>query len=304
MNKKKSFFDIASKVFWLLLIVIAIMSILHLDFGIFETQKIAEEIVFNDSISDIIQIDSIHSFIEDDSLKVDDRIQFEWMWSSFDDKKYQLLFQLNKNQVINASINRENSNNAGGTLYQELYEYDRKILQSMIEGYKAIIKNNNLDYYAALDMVVTSIQSIPYTLVLDSEGIMYKGEWVKCPCQTAFGYFKGNCSVMPNGDGCCNDIEPWGVFSPVEFATRKTGDCDTRSLFAFTILKNLGFEVAVMGSRNEGHSVLGVKVPSIPGDGRRGDELDAREYFLWELTSYGHRLGDYIKGNDWEIEYN
>lgn len=304
MNTKNSFFDVASKVFWLLLIVIAIMSIFHLDFGIFKTQKIAEEIVLTDSLSEVIQIDSGQSVIDDDTLKNIEWVNLQWEWTSFDNRKYKLSFQIDKKQVFNASANRQNSNSAGGTLYAELYEFDKNILQNMIDGYRNIIKENNLDYYSALNMVVTSIQSIPYTLVLNSEGIKYKGEWVKCPCQTEFGYFKGNCSVMPNGDGCCNDIEPWGVFSPVEFATRKTGDCDTRSLFAYTILSHLGFDVAIMGSRGQGHSVLGVKVSAIPGDGRRGDELSAREYFLWELTSYGHRLGGYIKGNDWTIEYN
>lgn len=302
MKNNVSLFSIATKLFWVLVLLVSIMSILHLDFGLFKTEQVAEEFVYNDSISRINDIDSINEPI--DSLEVTNLVDYHWNWQSFDGKKYELNFQLDRNEVETASINRENSNNGGSTLYQELYEYDKKILQNMVEGYKKIIKSNNLEYYAALDMIVTSIQSIPYTLVLDADGIVFNGKRVKCPCQTPFGYFKGNCSVLPNGDGCCNDVEPWGVYSPVEFATKKTGDCDTRSLFAYTILTDLGFDAAVMGSDSESHSVLGVKVPKIPGDGRRGDVYGAREYYLWELTSYGHKLGGYISGDDWKIELN
>jgi hypothetical protein len=94
------------------------------------------------------------------------------------------------------------------------------------------------------------------------------------------------------------------VYSPVEFAVQQTADCDTRSLFAYTILKRLGFDVAIMSSREEWHSVLGVSVPNVPGDGKRGNIGNARNYFLWELTSYGHALGQYIDGSDWKIALN
>ena len=29
-------------------------------------------------------------------------------------------------------------------------------------------------------------------------------------------------------NGCCNDVDPFGVYSPFEFAYKKTGDCDTK----------------------------------------------------------------------------
>jgi hypothetical protein len=60
-----------------------------------------------------------------------------------------------------------------------------------------------------------------------------------------------------------------------------------------------------MVSENEGHSVLGVRIPGqSPGDGRRGNIGEARSYFLWELTAENMVLGETIKGNDWEIAIN
>jgi hypothetical protein len=61
----------------------------------------------------------------------------------------------------------------------------------------------------------------------------------------------------------------------------------------------MGYDVSVMLSDNEHHSVLGVKVPWLPGDGRTGNYLEGRDYYLWELTAYGPVLGQYIQGSDW-----
>lgn len=301
MIKNARFFSVASKVFWAFIVLLIIMSFLHLDFGLFRTEKVADEIAFIDSATSIDPIDTMR--VQSDSIAKIDYVQYKWGWQSFDGKKYLLKFSLQKDKVLKASLNRSSSTNRSEDLYRQLYSFDRNVLVNMIEGYKRIIKTEALNYYTALNMVITSIQSIPYTLVLTSSGIKFKGEWVKCPCETNFGVFKENCKALPDGDGCCNNVDPWGVFSPVEFATRKTGDCDTRSLFAFTILKELGYDVAVMGSDEESHSVLGVKVPGIPGDGVRGSDVVGRQYFLWELTSYGHKLGTNVKGNDWVVSF-
>lgn len=299
MKNKTSFFNLASKTFWALIALVVVLSLLHLDFGIFRTNKVADEIAYIDTVSTIILTDTIHQQI--DSTKKNEFANYTWKWSSFDGKKYQLNFSINKNLIIESSERRSSSSNVSTELYRGLYSFDRMVLANMVLGYKNIIRQEGLNYYSALNMVVTSIQSIPYTLVLNSAGIEYRGEMVKCPCQTNFGYFKGKCAVLADGKGCCNDVEPWGVYSPVEFATRRTGDCDTRSLFAFTILKELGYDVAIMGSEEEGHSVLGVKVSGIPGDGIRGSDIVGRDYFLWELTSYGHKLGTNVGGNDWIV---
>jgi hypothetical protein len=220
-----------------------------------------------------------------------------WKWKDFNGTGYILNFRIKKNDYLFSRQQRINSENYSGELYSEMYLNDNKLLDDMINSYKNIIQNKGLSPYDSMEMIVTSIQSISYTYVLTSEpkcGDLESNQQIP----------RENCAVSSDPCGCCENVIPFAVYTPVEFAVQRTADCDTRSLFAYTILKRLGFDVAVMVSRNEVHSVLGVSVPNIPGDGRRGNVGIAKKYFLWELTAYGPVLGQNIDGNDWEVALN
>ena len=160
-----------------------------------------------------------------------------------------------------------------------------------LQQMKKYMKGNNLDYMNALEYVCSSIQDIPYTLILN--------ETNGCPCEQDFGSFSANCKVQSDGRGCCDDVMPFGVYSPFEFVYKETGDCDTRALLAFTILKEMWFDVAVMVSENMGHSVLGVANIGRAGDSF-GTNLYGKKYYLWELTNNSWRFGYGVEGNDWK----
>ena len=66
------------------------------------------------------------------------------------------------------------------------------------------------------------------------------------------------------------------------------GDCDTRSLYAFTILKELGIPASVWISETYGHSVLGVGLPVGNGFYK---EINGVKHYAVELTAKGFRLG-------------
>ena len=145
----------------------------------------------------------------------------------------------------------------------------------------------------ALEYVCSSIQDIPYTLILNENN--------GCPCEQDFGSFSANCKVQSDGRGCCDAVMPSGIYSPFEFVYKETGDCDTRALLAYTILKEMGFDVAVMVmiKENSGHSVLGVA--NIGGAGNSyGTNLYGKKYYLWELTNNWFRFGVSVDGNDWK----
>ena len=203
-------------------------------------------------------------------------------------------FKIRKKDYIFSMQQRIGSTKSGSDLYYEMYLNDNILLEDMIESYKKIIKSEGLDYMESMEMVVTSIQSIPYVLVsLDN-----------CP-KSQFGLnFIDDCKPQKNPSGCCGLVVPFGVYTPIEFAVQRTADCDTRSLFAYTILKKLGFDVAVMVSKELSHSVLGVSFPKTPSDGKTGNIGNAKRYFLWELTTFGPVLGQDIDGNDWKIALN
>jgi hypothetical protein len=300
MENKEKYFSIANRLFWVLIIIIIVFSILKFNPGIFKTEDLAKDIIKNDSLSKIdweekvIDVDS-SSIDVDSTVKKIEYLDKVWKWKDFNGTGYILNFRIKKNDYLFSKQQRINSGKYLGELYYEMYVNDNKLLDDMINSYKNIIRSKGLSTYESMEMIVTSIQSIPYTYVLTSGpqcGDVDGAE--RLPSE--------NCAVSSDPCGCCENVIPFAVYTPVEFAVQRTADCDTRSLFAYTILKKLGFDVAVMV--NSTHSVLGVSVPNIPGDGKRGNVGIAKKYFLWELTAYGPVLGQNIDGNDWEVALN
>lgn len=328
MENKGNYFSRANKLFWGLIVVFIIFSILNLNPGIFNTEDLAKEMIRNDSLSKIdwdklkendtvsiptdtarFPIDSI-SFPNDtlnipkDTLNIPKdsiakkKIEIEtseWNWRDFNGKMHAITFSFPKNSLMRARQNRVKSYE-----YGPLYEHDKSLLGDLIRKMKLEIKRNKLGYQETIEYVCSSIQYIPYTLILSSEGIEYppgSGKFVKCPCQTDFGFYNDNCDSKYQ-NGCCNDIDPFGVYSPFEFAYKKTGDCDTRALLAFTLLKEMGFKAAVMVSRSRTHSVLGIYLPNSSGCSV-ARSINGNKYVLWELTNPDWRPRDGVRGNDW-----
>ena len=315
MENKDGYFSKASKLFWGLISLLIIFTIFKFNAGVFKNKNLADDLIRQDSLfkaggdNDNDFIDSLNLSIDSlnihqDSLLVDndtnpiDNNEMEtsnWNWVDFNGKTHNITFSFPKNSLQSAQQNRTQSYN-----YSPLYEHDKSLLSDLINQMKREIKNDNLNYIGAIEYVCSSIQYIPYTLVLNSSGIEFpplSRKYVKCPCQTSFGYFNDNCDSKVEF-GCCNDIDPFGVYSPFEFAYKKTGDCDTRSLLAFTLLKEMGFDVAVMTSNSEGHSVLGITLGD-PSRYSTGRNMYGKKYVLWELTSPNWRLEYPVEGNDW-----
>ena len=304
MKNKNNYFSVANKLFWGLLAFIVLLAIINFGSVLFSSEELAEDIIKIDSLSkidwdrEIVDTDSLDT--PDDSLANPTEYETaEWKWKDFEGKAHNINFKFPKGSLEKAALNRKNSYD-----YSPLYEHDHVLLEDLIKQMKVEIKKNNLDYLGALEYVCSSIQYIPYTLVLDSRGIEYpanSGIFIKCPCQTKFGYFINNCSPNNNENGCCNNVDPFGVYSPFEFVYNKTGDCDTRALLAFTILKDMGFDVAVMVSESKWHSVLGIYLPQT-NNLSTGTNFLGKKYVLWELTNADWRLGMPVEGDDWIAE--
>lgn len=305
MSNQQNYFSIGNKLFWGLILLLVLFALLKLNPGIFKGDNIARDIIVADSLSKInwneviVLEDSITINKDSTVIPRDEYLTRVWKWESFNGKNYELNFKVKKNDYQTSINNRNTSNSQEGELYREMFNTDNVALINMIAGYKKLISENGLDYYDGLNMIITSIQSIHYTYVLinnPSCGLFDGGSGKWMPPE--------NCTVSVSPCGCCDNVLPWAVFSPVEFATNRTGDCDTRSLFAYTVLKKMGYDVAVMVSNSQAHSVLGLLVPNVPSDGKRGNIGLASNYFLWELTTYGPQLGQRIDGNDWRIALN
>jgi hypothetical protein len=293
MKKDKRFFNISNYFFWIVLSCILFLLLPYFKNGFYNHERIETWLSQFDTITPIIEDDS---FPEPDPSQDTNKIKnsdtlFQWRWRDFNGKFHQIKFKFEKNGLRKATQFRSNAA-ANYNIYSDLYQHDKKYLKDIISEMKRYIKSEDLNYIDALNYVCSSIQYIPYTLVLTSDG--------NCPCEQPFGSFSANCKVQKDGRGCCEGVDPFGLYSPLEFACYRTGDCDTRALLAYTFLKEMGFDVAVMVSDRESHSVLGVSIPSIPHTRYSyGTNYSGKKYFLWELTSENWRFGMPVEGNDW-----
>jgi len=289
---KRNFFDISNIVFWLLLLGISFLFLTYFKNGTYDNSKLEKWVKAFDTIQPIPIIDTL---IEVDTSNTITKYVFKiWDWNDFNGKHHSIKFKYKVGSLESAENNRLASASFYlGDHYAQLYAHDRLILADLIQQMKKYIKGNNLDYMNALEYVCSSIQDIPYTLILNENN--------GCPCEQDFGSFSANCKVQSDGRGCCDAVMPSGIYSPFEFVYKETGDCDTRALLAYTILKEMGFDVAVMVMINEnsGHSVLGVA--NIGGAGNSyGTNLYGKKYYLWELTNNWFRFGVSVDGNDWK----
>ena len=87
-----------------------------------------------------------------------------------------------------------------------------------------------------------------------------------------------------------------GVATPLEFFYNKKGDCDTRTVLIYTILKRFGYDVVILNSNLYQHSVIAVNLPSY-GDYK---SINGKKYYFWETTSQGWELG-VLPPDNWDI---
>lgn len=128
------------------------------------------------------------------------------------------------------------------------------------------------------EAVLSFVQSIPYTLILDNECDYrkYSSEFIR--------------EYLLSGGACFGNVKH-GMFTPIEFSVNYRGDCDTRTFFAFTMLNSLGYDVVMLNSEIYSHSILGIALPYHGAS----YSVDGVNYYYCELTSPDSRPG--------EIEY-
>lgn len=176
-------------------------------------------------------------------------------------------------------------------LYASMQAMDSPKLDSIIDKFRIKAQAKNLNSNQTAEMVCTFVQEIPYFLVHD-----YSCQ--KAVAESGSGFL---AEYHSENKPCLPEI-PGGVQSPYEFMHNLKGDCDTRSLLAFTILKELGISASVWISETYGHSVLGVGLPAGSGFYK---EINGVKHYAVELTAKGFRLGmispEQQVRNNWDI---
>jgi hypothetical protein len=239
---------------------------------------------------DTIQYDTLRTSHEplprsqDTSATADTVINHFISWNDYDTSVYAATLSVLVSDVKMAGFARSNTpfllENSLAPVYHYLEEMDTVRLSRVYSAFDSIRTRANLDQAQFAKMVVSCIQSIPYYLVLDQDcdASRYNDEFI-------YSYLS-EC----NKDCCIGNIK-YGVRSPVEFMGDLKGDCDTRALTIYSILKHFRYNVALLTSSYYKHAVVAVHFDDEANISGRAMNIHDKNYYLWETTSKGFRPG-------------
>ena len=223
---------------------------------------------------------------KDGSNNKDFSTEKEIQWFDFINNQYlakyatsSLLFF--ESQKIDAELAKKGNPSSTVSYFNALYagmvKNDNPKIQEIVKQFAEKAHAKNLNQLETAEMVTTFVQEIPYCLVHD-----YTCQQVIDNSNSAFV-----TSYHRDGKPCLPNI-PGGVQSPYEFLHNLKGDCDTRSLLAFAILKELHISSSIWVSEAYGHSILGVGLPVAGGAYKT---IDGVNHYGVELTAKGFRIG-------------
>lgn len=197
-------------------------------------------------------------------------------WVANFKKEFQTHLKVREDHYHLAKLDHENLNipetdfrEYYNRVYVKLIAQNQDKLDKVIDAYAKKGKKNNLTRTQFADMVVTSIQSIPYCMVHDFSHA--KAEQV---------YGASIVNYHQTGGPCFAEIK-FGLQAPAEFIANFKGDCDTRSLLLYYILSKFGYDCVVLGSTQYSHAILGISGPY------NGDYVTYKgtKYYGWETTA-------------------
>ena len=176
-------------------------------------------------------------------------------------------------QIYREHLNQKTSSPAEwSALYAKLCAFNT-IKMTLVENYlRALQHKEKLTRQELANTFITFVQQTLYVLI-------HEGTCKEDAQRNNFSniYHKNR---LP-----CLHHQKYGVHSPLEFAYYLQGDCDSKVLFAYTILKKLGYQVAVLATKN--HAMLGWKGIGL------GNALihKTEKYYFWELSAPDWQVG-------------
>jgi hypothetical protein len=156
-----------------------------------------------------------------------------------------------------------------GTLYDYLDQTDTPSLDLVMDAFQKINTEKKLNQMEFAEMVVSCIQDIPYSFVFQEE------------CLPAENYEASIRSILEECPDCCLGNIPYGIQNPVSFLKNLKGDCDTRTVLIYSILKYYNYDVAILNSEFYRHSIIGI---NLPANGVYKLHY-GKKYVVWETTA-------------------
>ena len=205
---------------------------------------------------------------------IDTLITHHMIWDDYYGKTYEGDYSIKKSAFNQAHFYKENldisanSENNYDKIIFSLKENDKKNLDGLYIMFDSLKMVNKPSSMAFAEIVVSFVQSIPYTLILPKA------------CDAQFYQDEFTATYLARPDARCDGYERYGINTPVEFMANLNGDCDTRTLMLYTILSHYNYDVALLSSAHYSHSILGI---NLPYEGSAYNYNNQR-YVLWETT--------------------
>jgi hypothetical protein len=204
-------------------------------------------------------------------------------WNDYSNKSYKVGLSVRKRDVQESiqfhSVLQSNASSGEGIMkdvYQQLNNFDDSKLNLVYDSLNSIKTKYNLKSNKRFaEIIVSCVQGIPYVAIMDKScnPNLYDNQSLKEMLMT--------CE--------CKGFVPYGVQTPVEFLADLKGDCDTRTLLLFSLLKKFGYDVAIFNSDEYMHSVLGINL--VENISEKYRVIKKGDYFLWETTAEGMPIG-------------
>ncbi len=193
-------------------------------------------------------------------------------WKGLDGDNYCLNYQARADKKDDLASQREElhvprsywstDNGYWGYIYQELASQNSEAVAYIADSLMNVGQQRSLNRSATAELMVTFVQDIPYVLITNK------------PCAEDY-------------QGPCRANETYGILSPYEFLYSLEGDCDTRSVLLYALLKHAGYHPIIVVSEEYAHAMIALDVAAT------GDyiEYQRQRFYFWETTSHGWKPG-------------
>jgi len=197
-------------------------------------------------------------------------------WNDNKSRQYRGNVSVKLSDVYSSKNNKKYSNPISwGDFYKKIIEHDKLKLNTIYDLFDQILSTKVLSRNEFADVIVTFVQNIPYNIL------------TPVSCSEAYINSKSIKNMIDQGIDCQGNIFG-GIYTPTEFIKNFKGDCDTRTIFLYTILNRYGYDTKILNSDEYMHSIIGVNLRS---RGRYKTHLGKR-YYTWETTGVNWQLGD------------
>lgn len=218
-------------------------------------------------------------------------------WKDFKGVKNRIAFNLFISDIEQSNNNLHRLNSASlnnyGEIYYDVYLNDKNSMNDLFFKLDSLQDVNQLNRKDFAQSIVSMIQSIPYVLILDKD------------CSDPLNLRNNQIRELIQSGVSCEGNAPFGITTPLQFLSSLKGDCDSRTLILYSILKHYHYNVAILNSDVYGHSMLGLYLPNIQGSYLINAGI---KYYFWETTDYGHQIGEIQRSvgdiRNWKIELN